>query len=614
MYSHVNLLCVIVAFVLSYTPSFGQSDDRIKEMERQLRDLDDDAGTHPFSTLPLVETLRDEAESSGNPRLIIMSNYVMSKAYGMQHKYDEAYVALDKAFATNAEAKMEGAGYRLNYRKGFLLAQQGESSASIPYFKKSWAIASEEENLNGKAYSAIHMGYAHIKLGEFDQAIVQLDKGAEILKETQDEVGLQNLYTYMGMYYSRTGEREKGIEQRKKALELSIQRKDTTWMITNHLNLLSSYAVIGEVEKAFEHYEKRDVLINSIEYPENRKIDLNVGVLYVQSEKYAKALEVLNVCQAYYREEGNVYRVSLIDHWKAIAYRGLDRYDRAAELSKVAYDGARSLNDKTLAELSAYTLFQTYHWRGNNTQAIEWLITSNTLKDSLRYEAKQKEMTALETKYETFRKEQEIEMLKAKAETERVKRNQLWLGLVSSLLIGGMLVYNQILRRRKEKEIQVQKLKNAELEQNKLKDKLHYKEKEMASQLLQMAQKNEFLAHINTSLDSIKSDADNENKFRLQKVMRTITRDIASNETWEQFLTSFKEIHHTFVDTLVNNYKLTANEVRFASMMKMNMTSKEIASLLNVSDEGVKKARYRLRKKLGLESSVNIQEYLLGMG
>jgi DNA-binding CsgD family transcriptional regulator len=241
-------------------------------------------------------------------------------------------------------------------------------------------------------------------------------------------------------------------------------------------------------------------------------------------------------------------------------------------------------------------------------------MKSNDLKDSLNNEAKQKEILSLQTKYETFRKEQEIEILKAKSETERVKRNQLWLGFISSLLIGAMLVYNQILRRRKEKEIQLQKLKNSELETEKLKDQLHYKEKEMATQLLQMAQKNEFLAHINSSLDAIKSDADNENKFRLQKVMRTITRDISSNETWDQFLSSFKEIHQNFIDILVNKFKLTANEVRLASMMKMNMSSKEIANLLNVSDEGVKKARYRLRKKLGLESRVNIQEYFLSLG
>jgi DNA-binding CsgD family transcriptional regulator len=49
-------------------------------------------------------------------------------------------------------------------------------------------------------------------------------------------------------------------------------------------------------------------------------------------------------------------------------------------------------------------------------------------------------------------------------------------------------------------------------------------------------------------------------------------------------------------------------------MMKMNISSKEIAALLNISDPGVKKARYRLRKKLGVDSDVNIQEFLLGMG
>ena len=56
-----------------------------------------------------------------------------------------------------------------------------------------------------------------------------------------------------------------------------------------------------------------------------------------------------------------VITVALCDHWKAIAYRGMDRYDLAAEQSLAAYAGANTSGNKKLAELSAYTLFQTYH-------------------------------------------------------------------------------------------------------------------------------------------------------------------------------------------------------------------------------------------------------------
>jgi tetratricopeptide (TPR) repeat protein/DNA-binding CsgD family transcriptional regulator len=608
-----RLIIPIIAVLCLNVGAISQSNDRFKEIEQELRSLDDGMSTRPYSQLPKVDALRSESEALENVPLMVLSYYVMSKAYGARHEYDLAYESINKAFTIATDAQFDSMDYRLNYRKGLILLEQGKYLESIEFFKISQAITAAKGDRANQARAVMFIGNAYTKSGDFDKAIASLNEATKILRETNDAEGLQNLYSYMGAYYFRKGDRQKALEQNKKALDLSIERKDTSWMITNHLNLIAYYALVGQTDMALAHYEERDKLIKAIEYPEDRKIELNIGVLYVQTEQYDRALEVFNICQDYYRKEGNAYRVALIDHWKAIAYRGLDRYDLAADRSMAAYEGANNSNDKVLAELSAFTLFQTYHWRGKDTEAIKWLLTSGELKDSLRYEAKQKEMIALETKYETFRKEQEIEILKAKSETERVKRNQLWLGFISSLLIGAMLVYNQILRRRKEKEIQLQKLKNSELETEKLKDKLHYKEKEMATQLLQMAQKNEFLAHINSSLDSIKSDADNENKFRLQKVIRMITRDISSNETWDQFLTSFKEIHHTFIDTLVKNYRLTANEIRLASMMKMNMSSKEVASLLNVSDEGVKKARYRLRKKLGLESHVNIQEYFLSL-
>jgi tetratricopeptide (TPR) repeat protein len=318
--------------------------------------------------------------------------------------------------------------YILNYRKGFILTMQGENDAALEYLQKAVEISAGKNHDASYGQAVAQLGYAYVKTGDFVQAIEHLDAASEILHRIGDERGLQYLYTHMAVYYSRRGDREKALDQQKKALEASIARKDTIWIISSHVNLMSSYAILGDVEKAFYHYRERNRIIDLIEYPEDRKLDLNIGVLYVQSGQYAKALEILELCQQYYIKEGNTYRVALIDHWKALAYRGLDRYDLAAQKSLAAFDGARENDNKKLAELSAYTLFQTYHWRGRDGDAIKWLVTSNEIKDAIQSEEKEKEMLALETKYETFRKEQEIEMLKAKSETERVKRNQLLIG------------------------------------------------------------------------------------------------------------------------------------------------------------------------------------------
>ncbi len=126
-----------------------------------------------------------------------------------------------------------------------------------------------------------------------------------------------------------------------------------------------------------------------------------------------------------------------------------------------------------------------------------------------------------------------------------------------------------------------------------------------------MTQKNILLQDVNAHIEDLKNEA---NSHAVSRVQRLINRNIDNNEEWERFLSTFQSIHSSFLNKL-NQFSnnLTSNEIRFASLMKMNLTSKEIASILNVSNEGVKKARYRLRKKLSLDSDINIQDYLLGM-
>lgn len=613
MRNHTTALLILFVLLLTHLLS-AQQETRIAEIEQRLRILDDKVRTQSITLVPELERLCDESARLGSVRNQIMGHLVLSKAHETQKEYNKAFEAVDQAWAIADSFDYRKLDYMLNSRKGFILMQQGNNDACIEYFERCVELASKEGGEAAKGQALSQLGYAYTRKGDFDKAIKSLDEAREILQETNDETGLQNLYVYMGVYYSRVGDKDKALPEYLKALDLAKARKDTSWMITCLLNVISQYAIRGEVDQAYAYYHEREALIERIEFPEDRKVELNIGVLLVQSEKYNEALEVLEICRAYYAKEGNTYRVALVDHWMALAHRGLDRYDLAAEKSKASFAGAKENDNKKLAELSAFTLFQTYHWRGQDSEAIEWLQTSNEIKDSIYSEDKRREMMALETKYETFRKEQEIEMLKAKNELEKAKRGRMLIGLISSILIGGMLVYQQISRRRKEKEIQEQKLLNAALEKAQLQERLEHKEKELTIQLLHVAQKNSFLSAVTDSLEKIKKLIDNEPTLLINKVIKTISNDIASNETWDQFLTSFKEIHQNFVDLMVNQYNLSAGELRLASMIKMNMSSKEIGSLLNISDAGVKKARYRLRKKLDLEQDENMQEYLLGVG
>ena len=84
------------------------------------------------------------------------------------------------------------------------------------------------------------------------------------------------------------------------------------------------------------------------------------------------------------------------------------------------------------------------------------------------------------------------------------------------------------------------------------------------------------------------------------------------DQDWKHFEVSFKELHEDFFENLLSQYpKLTPKDLRLCAYLKMNHTTKEIAPLMGISIRGVEIHRYRLRKKLNIDNSQNLSNYLI---
>jgi DNA-binding CsgD family transcriptional regulator len=99
----------------------------------------------------------------------------------------------------------------------------------------------------------------------------------------------------------------------------------------------------------------------------------------------------------------------------------------------------------------------------------------------------------------------------------------------------------------------------------------------------------------------------------LRQLALLIDEHLGSEEDWALFESNFNQLHHAFFTRLKTDFpEMTPGDLRLAAYLKMNLSSKEIAPLLNISLRGVENKRYRLRTKLGLDASVNLTEYLMG--
>ena len=191
------------------------------------------------------------------------------------------------------------------------------------------------------------------------------------------------------------------------------------------------------------------------------------------------------------------------------------------------------------------------------------------------------------------------------------------LGLLSIQLIHKE--YNKYYQRQKEKlieennllleikelenEQQLMRLKNEQLSQDV--DEIN---KELAASAMNLNSKNELLAFIQKDL---KNNEESDNRS-IKTVISTINKNITGKDSWSIFQEAFNKTDKDFLKKMKEAHpSLTANDLRLCAYLRLNLSSKEIAPLLNISVRSVEIKRYRLRKKMDLTHEQGLVEYIL---
>ncbi len=147
-----------------------------------------------------------------------------------------------------------------------------------------------------------------------------------------------------------------------------------------------------------------------------------------------------------------------------------------------------------------------------------------------------------------------------------------------------------------------------------LKNEMNFKNRELANATLHLIQKNKTLTSLRDDLHKLqKSNAgDSSQGFLLNGLIKKINRDLRNEKNWELFNSYFDEVHQDFINRLKADYEnLSPKELRLCAYLRMNISSKEIAPLMNISVRGVEISRYRLRKKLNLPHDTNLTDFIM---
>lgn len=171
----------------------------------------------------------------------------------------------------------------------------------------------------------------------------------------------------------------------------------------------------------------------------------------------------------------------------------------------------------------------------------------------------------------------------------------------------------EAIRAEADQTVKNSKIEIDRLERQSIQRELEHKNRELVSSALHISRKNEILNQITERLSTIaKACSDDQTVAELKKLKHLLRNEEVVEDGWENFMLHFNELNKGYIDGLKDEFSaLSPKDIKLCTYLKMNLSSKEIASIMNVSIRAVEASRYRLRKKLNLDGEDNLTEFLM---
>ena len=173
-------------------------------------------------------------------------------------------------------------------------------------------------------------------------------------------------------------------------------------------------------------------------------------------------------------------------------------------------------------------------------------------------------------------------------------------------------IETSFITKEKEKELKIKNKEIDKLQTEKLQTELDLKNEQLTSITMQFLKNKEFIKNIQDKIAGTLNLGSSSQE--LKRLIKTIDQELSDNDSWDQFAYHFDQVHGNYLEKLSrSNIRLSPREIKLAAFLRMNMSSKEISKLLNITTRGVELARYRLRKKLNLKREQNLVEFLIDL-
>jgi tetratricopeptide (TPR) repeat protein len=434
--------------------------------------------------------------------------------------------------------------------------------------------------LHIQAHVFLHLSGAYLKLKDLNQATTFVDKATNIYKALNDSLNLAHCYNARGLVYIQIPDNKRAEENFKEALAINRKMNNIKSVAAN-LNNLCLYE--GNAQEKISMLHEAIRLNNSLgniwSLGENYN---NLGTQYYYAHDYDKSLATLDTAMNYSKQINAKELISDNYRYKSWVYEAKKDYEKAYQNLFLLYE-----TEKELLTM-------------NEMKQIELNIIQKRLHD----------------------KEQQIIM---QEQAFQIRNLRLWIYISVLIVIALFLALSysiyyyrhkkkiQLLEasqqlKHQEKELMELKLKQTEHEAQNTQIELEHNRKELTNLAFFIRSRNKLLAQIQAKLKEGYKLSGSEAERHIRSINAYISQFNTQNTDTELLI---DKINRQFIQKLSRLHpNLSKNEQRLASLLRIGLSTKEIASIINSSPKTVNMARYRLRKHLNLECDDSLTEYM----
>lgn len=485
-------------------------------------------------------------------------------------------------YAQSIEKNDAGLEGQCLQQMGRICYRQGHFRQSLDFFLKADKIYNSANMQLLLAGNMSDIGVLYYYIKQPAKAMQYYKRALSIYQKQTNLKGQAMVFGHIGQLYEKRQNYDSAFYYQNAALKISEKTTDRSGTAKIYENLGSIYEDLGRFElaktnfkKSLDLYQKAGNELGTIE------VINNLGDILRKAGKYQESVAITKTAAKLADKMGNIYQLASCYRDLGKAYELMNQMDSAYNYSKLGYKYTVDLYSEDGAKQVAF--LEVLYDMNKKSDEINNLKNDRKINGIITFSATIVVLLLVILSFVIFSRQR----LKLKDQQMLAKQNEIELDLTSLAL------------------------KNLQLEEESLKQQLEIKTRELSTHTLNLIKHNQFLENLRNNLQSMIKDDKRDQKKQMAQILTEINQSFNHERTWKEFTLAFEQVHHKFLENLKKfSNELTSADMRLIALLKMNLDSTDISTLLGISTDSLRVSRYRLRRKLNLAQGDNLSAFI----